>query len=232
MIYRPASAASIAANAGEMRALLDGDIRPGRSPPYRIAVALPTVPTPIFERDEAGARVYRTASGVPIVVRIKPGAPLVNAGVYIVGGVSEESADRAGLTRLMVRTSLKGTKSRSALQIAEEGEMLGGSVGSAAGPESFGWSVSVPSRYAAGAIELLADVVQHCTLEAEALETERAIALSDLVAMRDDMYRYPTQLAMRAAFAGHVYGIPASGSEETLAASTATQIRDGINAAP
>jgi zinc protease len=116
----------------------------------------------------------------------------------------------------MVRTALKGTTTRSALQIAEEGEMLGGSVGAAAGPESFGWSVSVPTRYAAGAIELLADVVQHCTLESDALETERAVALSDLVAMRDDMYRYPTQLAMRAAFAGHPYGIPSSGTEESL----------------
>ncbi len=228
MIYRPASVASIAANAAEMRALLDGDARPkplSPTAPYR-AVALSAVPAPAFERDEAGARVYRTAAGVPIVVRIKPGAPLVNVGVYMVGGVSEESADRAGLTRLMVRTSLKGTTSRSALQIAEEGEMLGGSVGSAAGPESFGWSVSVPSRYAAGAIELLADVVQHCTLDADALETERAIALSDLVAMRDDMYRYPTQLAMRAAFAGHAYGIPVSGSEETLARIDRDAIRD------
>ena len=43
----------------------------------------------------------------------------------------EEAADLAGLTTLMVRTALKGTTTRSALQIAEEGEMLGGSVGSA-----------------------------------------------------------------------------------------------------
>jgi zinc protease len=146
--------------------------------------------------------------------------------MYVVGGVSEEDSERAGLTRLMVRTALKGTTTRSALQIAEEGEMLGGSVGAAAGPESFGWSVSVPARYAAGAIELLADVVQHCTLDADALETERAIALSDLVAMRDDMYRYPTQLAMRAAFAGHAYGTPPGGSEETLARIDRDAIRE------
>jgi len=76
-------------------------------------------------------------------------------------------------------------------------------------------------RLPTGDIEL-----QHCTLDADALETERAIALSDLVAMRDDMYRYPTQLAMRAAFAGHVYGIPASGSEETLARIDRDAIRD------
>jgi len=228
IIYRPSSASSIATSASEMRALLDDGARPeplSAPAPFR-AHALPAAPAPTFERDEAGARVYRTASGVPIVVRIKPGAPLVNVGMYIVGGVPEEDPERAGLTRLMVRTSLKGTRSRSAVQIAEEAEMLGGSVGSAAGPESFGWSISVPSRFAAGAIELLADVVQHCTLGAEALETERAIALADLVAMRDDMYRYPSQLAMRAAFAGHPYGTPASGSEETLARIDRDAIRD------
>ena len=228
MVYRPTSASSIAANAGEMRGLLDGGARPeALTPPVpHRAQSQPSAPGPTFEREEAGARVYHTASGVPIVVRIKPGAPLLNVGVYVVGGVTDEGAERAGLTRLMVRTSLKGTASRSALQIAEEAEMLGGSVGSAAGPESFGWSISVPSRHGAGAIELLADVVQHCTLDADALETERAIALSDLVAMRDDMYRYPTQLAMRAAFAGHAYGTPASGSEETLARIDRDAIRE------
>jgi zinc protease len=228
MIYRPQSAPSIAMDAAEMRALLDGDGRPEPltpPEPYR-AHSIPAAPAPTFEREEAGVHVYRTAAGVPIVVRIKPGAPLVNVGMYVVGGVSEERPELAGLTRLMVRTSLKGTTSRTALQIAEEAEMLGGSVGSAAGPESFGWSISVPSRYVGGAIELLADVVQHCTLDAAALETERAIALADLVAMRDDMYRYPTQLAMRAAFAGHPYGTPASGSEETLARVDRDAIRD------
>ena len=95
----------------------------------------------------------------------------------------------------MVRTSLKGTATRSALQIAEEGEMLGGSVGGIAGSETFGWSISVPARYAAGAIELLADVVQHPTLNEDALDTERSIAMADVVALRDDMYRYPMRLA-------------------------------------
>jgi zinc protease len=219
IVYRPTASPTVAADVDAMRSLLDAKPRPEALavPVAYEAHALPSAPAPAFEQDDSGARVYRTANGVPIVVRIKPDAPLIHAGVYVVGGVSEEKPELAGLTRLMVRTALKGTTTRTALQIAEEGEMLGGSVGAAAGPESFGWSVSVPTRYAAGAIELLADVVQHCTLDEAALETERAIALADLVAMRDDMYRYPTQLAMRAAFGGHAYGTPAGGSEETLA---------------
>ena len=163
-------------------------------------------------------RVYRSAHGMPIVVRHKPGAPLLHAGVYMMGGSSEEDPKLAGRTTLMVRTSLKGTATRSALQIAEEGEMLGGSVGGFAGSESFGWSISVPARYAAGAIELLADVVQHPTLNEDALETERSIAIADVIALRDDMYRYPMRLATQSAFAGPPYGIPASGTEEAALA--------------
>ena len=149
----------------------------------------------------------------------------------MLGGSSEEAPERAGTTTLMVRTSLKGTATRSALQIAEEGEMLGGSVGGIAGSESFGWSISVPARYAAAAIELLADVVQHPTMSDDALDTERSIAIADVVALRDDMYRYPMRLATQAAFAGHPYGIPTSGTEETLARIDVDAIRRGIASA-
>ena len=85
----------------------------------------------------------------------------------MLGGVRDEESALAGLTTLMVRTALKGTSSRSAEQIAEEGELLGGSVSGAAGADSFRWSISVPSRHAAAAVELLADVVQHPTFGAD-----------------------------------------------------------------
>ena len=201
-----------------MRALLDSEPRPAplQAPvPYE-AHALAPAPKPVFEREEADVRVYRTATGTPILVRRKPGAPLLHAGVYALGGASDEDPSVAGLTTLMVRTALKGTATRSALQIAEEGEMLGGSVSGTSGSESFGWSISVPTPFAAAAIELLADVAQHPTLDKDALDTERSIALADVVALRDDMYRYPIRLATQTAFAGHPYGIPATGTEETL----------------
>jgi zinc protease len=129
-----------------------------------------------------------------------------------------------GRTLLTARTALKGTERRSAVQIAEAGELLGGSVGTAVSSDSVGWSISVPVRHAAAAIELLADVAQHPTFDARQLETERAIALADLAALRDDMYRYPMRLATQAAFAGHPYGVPSSGTEESLRAHTSDDL--------
>jgi zinc protease len=75
-------------------------------------------------------------------------------------------------------------------------------------------------------VELLADVVQHPTFGAESLETERAIALADLAALRDDMYRFPMRLATEAAFAGHPYGLSAGGTDDSLHRITVNEVHE------
>jgi zinc protease len=226
VVYRPKHGAEVARDAASMRALLDD------APP---ALVEATVPSPVTapsivaglraEQEEGGVHVFRTAAGIPVLVRRKAGA-LVHAGVYALGGGRDEAPEHAGLTSLLVRAALKGTTRRSALQIAEEAELLGGTVTGTAGVESFGWMINVPARHAPQAIELLADVAQQATIPDEAVETERAIALADLTALRDDMYRYPVRMATQAAFAGHPYGVPATGDERTLPTITAAMLRD------
>jgi zinc protease len=83
----------------------------------------------------------------------------------------------------------------------------------------------VPSGNAWAALELLADVVLNPTIPDGAFETERAVAIADVVALRDDMYRYPMRLAGREAFAGHPYGLPVSGTEESLRRIDGEQLR-------
>src|SRR5207247_1040835 len=95
-----------------------------------------------------------------------------------------------GRTLLMSRTALKGTTRRTAVQIAEDGELLGGSVGAMVGGDSVGWTISVPKQHTAAAVELLADVAQNPTFETQALETERAIALADLAARHVHRLRF------------------------------------------
>ncbi len=228
VVYRPSTSDSFAASGEEMRALLDREPCPAplAPPPAYSARILPGATTPEFVGEVAGVFEYRTQDGTPILVRTKPGSPLVHAGAFMIGGVRDEESALSGLTTLMVRTALKGTSSRSAEQIAEEGELLGGSVSGAAGSDSFRWSISVPSRHAAAAVELLADVVQHPTFSADSLETERAIALADLAALRDDMYRFPMRLATEAAFAGHPYGLSAGGTDDSLHRITVDEVHE------
>ena len=148
---------------------------------------------------------------------------MASIGVFIVGGAVEEEANEAGLTLLTARTMLKGTTTRTAAQIAEDAEMLGGVISASAGSDSFGWSLSVPKARLPEALELLGDVVQRPTIPEDSFETERSVALSDVAMLRDDMYRYPMRLASAVAFGGHPYGRPAMGTEESLRAISAEQ---------
>lgn len=218
LVYRPTTAASIATDGEALRTLLDRGTAASVDPlpAFEAAPAVtPVAPAP--DHVEGGVHVYRGAGGVPVLVRLKPETPLAHVGLFVVGGASEEAADLAGLTLLMSRTAARGSVRRSALRIAEECELLGGGISAAVAGDSFGWSISVPARHIAAAVELLAEVVRSPSFPADILETERAAAIAAVVATRDDMYRYPLKVAGIAAYAGHPYGVPATGTEESLA---------------
>src|SRR5205085_12091910 len=119
IVYRPNESAPVAADSAAMLSLLDGRHAEPLpvSAPYQAAAPTPTLPIVRREREEAGVHVYRSTSGLPILVRLKAGAPLVHIGVFTLGGASEETEASAGLTTMMVRTAQKGTLSRTALQI-------------------------------------------------------------------------------------------------------------------
>ena len=228
VVYRPEGTPELAGDADSARALL----RPAEpfalppTPPRKAAPAARPDAAPRLECSEGGVHVYRTPEGLPILVWPKPGAPVSYAGVYLAGGSSAEDAERAGLTKLLTRVALKGTDRRTATQIAEDAEMVGASLGGATGTDSFGWSVSVPAPHLPAALDLLADVSQRATVPSDAFETERAVALSELAAMRDDMYRWPVRLLLESAYQGHPYGVPASGDDASLTALTAAEVRD------
>jgi zinc protease len=224
--YRPSGAPPFAANAGEMRDALEGERLEPLTPLTR-----PGSPTPVhgsrawvFEREESSVRVFRMSGGVPVLMHRRPGA-LAHLGWFVRGGAVHEAADATGLTSLMTRVSLKGTERRSAQRIAEDAEFLGGVLSTAAAADGFQWTISVPRRRLDEAAELLADVVQRPSFSEEGLESERAVALASLAALRDDMYRWPLRLATQSAWGSHPYGRSVLGTEESLAAIDSAALR-------
>lgn len=229
--YRPEKSPPIASSTEEMRQLLDGrrpaplEILPPRLPtPLAVAGTSPT-----FLRKEAGVSVYRAASGLPILVHRK-GSAIAHLGLFAYGGARDEPAELSGITTLVARSMLKGTRRRSAAQLAEDVELLGGSISAGVSLEGFGWTISVPTEHLAVAAEIIGDVVQGAALGGDAIETERTVALADVIAMRDDMFRYPVRLALGAAFKGHPYAISSLGTERTLRSVSIREVRDWYRA--
>ena len=228
VVYRPDASTPVVEDAAAARTLLESARATPLAPlagvaEARSATALSRLD---LEREEGGVRIYRTTTGVPVLVRRRVGAPIAHLGVYMLGGAATEPERLGGLSTLLVRTSLKGTERRAATAIAEESELLGAVIGTSATADGVGWTISVPTPRVAPAIELLADVVQRATFPEDALETERTVALANVAQQRDDMYRYPVRLAMQAAYGAHPYARSVLGTEETLGVIDAAAVRE------
>ncbi|MEO5509386.1 MAG: pitrilysin family protein [Longimicrobiales bacterium] len=207
LLYRPAHAATVELNADALFAF-DADaiaVAPKAAAMTRqeVKVSAPRALAP--ERVENGIRFYATADA-HIVIMPRHAAPLVSMSVVFRGGTLHESAGEAGITGLMARTSVKGTERRTAAQLADESEAIGTSIGFGVGADSFAWAMTAPSRHFATGLDLLLDAALAPTFPAAEVAKESGMLLSDLQQMRDDMYQYPLQLALEAAFGAHPYG--------------------------
>jgi len=229
LVYRPRSSAVFDVPPDMVRAAVERDAARHVVSPT-IAPARHPFPAPrprvSLEQRVGAVSVFRAASGLPILVRRREGAPIVHVGLYASGGAAAEPDHLAGIGTLMMRASVKGTKMRDAEAIAGESEMLGGSIGTSVAADGGGWSFSVPVPRYRDAISLLQDVVQHPRFDESAIDTERTIALSQIAQLRDDMMRYPLRLATEAAFAGHPYGRFQLGTEESLRAVSRDAVKE------
>ena len=228
VVYRPRGTAPLVSGPSEARAWLDAAIA-AHAPLMAVTdgplvVTAPRAPEPI---ERVGpTSVYRTARGVPVIVRRRPGAPVVHIAVTAAGGVLADREATAGRTALAMRTSVKGTRSRDAAALARATEELGGSISPNVSSDAYGWSISVPLVRLAEATALLAEVVTQPAFDDQAVNNERAKLLADIEGLRDDMYAYPMRLMLDAAYAGHPYGLSAMGSEASLSRVDAGALRD------
>ena len=219
LVYRPESAEPLGWTADVLEELVTDASAASEAVAGRRATSVP-VPSrrasATAQGVEDGVHFYELPSGVRAAIQPRPTSPLVSMGIFVRGGAIRETEDVAGITGLLARVSLKGTRTRDARRIAEETEALGGSISPTVGADLLGWSLALPARHVDAGLSLLADVALRPTFPEEELERERKVALSSLDRLRDDMYRYPMRLFLQAAFRGHPYGFSTAATEAAL----------------
>ena len=103
------------------------------------------------------------ANGLRVIVVERHGSPLVAAQLLVKNGAEVDPPELAGLSNMTVDLLTKGTEKRSATQIAEAIEALGGSLDAAARWDSSRVGVNVMSAKIGPALEILSDVVRRPT---------------------------------------------------------------------
>ncbi|MGN6820385.1 MAG: M16 family metallopeptidase, partial [Sphingomonas sp.] len=196
------------ANVEVVKPASDADRVPIPAPGKPVVAALPAPVT------------MSLANGMKLIVVEKHDLPLVTAQVLANGGGAADPADRAGLNSLTADLMTKGTKTRSATQIANEVEKLGGSISSAVGWDAAAVTLEVKSDQIAPAMAVLADVARNPVFSAEEIERDRAQTIDGVQVQLKNPGRLASLVAARTVMGGGPYGHPITGTPVSLKAIT------------
>ena len=155
-------------------------------------------------------------NGLRVVVVQRSELPLVSAQLLIKSGGEVDPADLSGVSDITASLLTRGTMTRSATQIAEQIEALGGNIGSSAGWDSSGATVGVTSSRIGSAMEILADVVRNPAFKEEEIERLRRQYLNNLKVSLGQPGAIARYVAARLVYRDAPYGHPLSGTPESL----------------
>ncbi|HYP01213.1 MAG TPA: pitrilysin family protein, partial [Pyrinomonadaceae bacterium] len=156
-------------------------------------------------------------NGLRVVVIERSNMPLVSASFVVKNGGEVDPAKLSGLADMTASLLTKGTATRSAPQIAEAIEALGGSIQSGARWDASTASVGVQSSRFSPALEILADVVRRPTFKDEEIERLRAQYIDELTVALGQPGSIARFVASRVVFGDAPYGHPLSGTPESIA---------------
>ena len=170
------------------------------------------------------AEEYTLPNGLRLVTRVDSRVPQVYATLALRAGCPATTAETAGINSLLAECLLKGTHTRSAAQVADALENLGGSLSAEAGNNTLTLQARVLSEDTDTMLELLADILLHPALPQEAINTEKEAIIADILEQMED----PASLAFRQlrtlCFGSLSYGNHPDGTTESIRALTREQL--------
>ncbi len=129
--------------------------------------------------------ITRLASGLSVVTDRMPHLETASLGVWIGSGSRNENPDEHGISHLLEHMAFKGTKRRSARQIAETIEAVGGDLNAATSVESTGYFARVLKADVLLALDVLSDILSEPTFDADELKREQNVIVQEIGATED-----------------------------------------------
>ncbi|MDQ6912401.1 MAG: insulinase family protein [Verrucomicrobiota bacterium] len=159
---------------------------------------------------------FTLTNGLRILVREDTRLPLISMTAIFRGGLLAETHATNGITQLMAKTLLKGTKTRSAEQIADTIESVGGHLGSDSGNNSFSITLEVTQPDLALGAGLFADVVLNATMPPDAVEREKEVLLASIKDEEEQLTSVARNILRESLFGDHAYALRGKGSADAV----------------
>ncbi|AKG22075.1 M16 family metallopeptidase [Calothrix sp. 336/3] len=155
-------------------------------------------------------------NGIVLLVTENPTADIVAAKIFLRSGSSYEKREQAGLTHLLSSVLTKGCYGLSSMEIAEQVESVGASLGVDASSDYFLLSVKTVTSDFAEILELAAKILRSPTFPETQIELERRITLQDIRSQKEHPFTVAFDQLRHTMYQDHPYAMSALGYENTV----------------
>ena len=124
-----------------------------------------------------GVEVSRLSNGLTVATETLQSIESVALGAWVKSGARNERDEEHGMAHLLEHMAFKGTKRRSAFEIASEIEDVGGEINAATSVETTSYYARVLSDDVPLAVDILADILQESEFDPQELEREQHVIL-------------------------------------------------------
>jgi predicted Zn-dependent peptidase len=160
--------------------------------------------------------ITQLPNGLTIATEQMPEIATATLGVWVGTGSRHETAHEHGLSHLIEHMAFKGTTRRSARQIAEDIENVGGDINAATSVEYTSYTARVLGENVDVALDVLGDILINSAFEAGELAREKGVILQEYAAVEDTPDDLIYDAFMETAYAGQPIGRPILGTPETI----------------
>lgn len=164
-------------------------------------------------------------NGITLIVTENPVADLVAARLFLPkAGGRWETLNQAGLFHLLASVITKGTKNHTAVEIAEQVESIGASLGASTSNDYMALSIKTVTKDFGTILNLTADILRHPSFPEEEVERERKVTLQNIRSQLEQPFNVAFKLLRENMYPDHPYGMSVLGTEETVNSFTAQDL--------
>src|SRR5215218_9025660 len=170
-------------------------------------------------------------NGLRLITETMPHVRSVTIGVWLTRGSRHESDARSGIAHFVEHMLFKGTDTRTAEDIAQAIDSIGGQLDAFTAKEYASYYIKVLDEHVPLAVDLLADIVLRPAFSAEEIEREKKVILEEIKMVEDTPDDLVHELFTQHFWEGHPLGRPILGSPETVESFTAASLLEYFGAA-
>jgi len=164
-------------------------------------------------------------NGLRILTERMPHVRSVSIGVWLVRGSRHETLEQSGIAHFLEHMLFKGTATRSAEDIAQTVDSIGGQMDAFTAKEYASYYFKVLDEHLPLAVEVLADIVMNPALTEDDISREKKVVLEEIKMVEDTPDDLVHELFTENLWQGHPLGRPILGTKETVESLTQDGLR-------